>query len=101
MNKFAETIIKNSYLRNKFLIVLVFFIFWVLLFDENSLISQISSKKRLKKLKVDKEFYIQKIKSDSVRLENLKKNKKNLERFARENYYMKDADEDVYVIVKE
>ncbi len=91
---------KYSYLKNKFLIVTVFFVFWILIFDENSLISQISSKKRLKKLKADKEFYLERIKTDSIRLDELKRNKKSLERFARENYYMKNPDEDVYVVVE-
>ena len=101
MNKLVASIWNNKLIRNKFLVVLVFFVLWILLFDENSVISQISSKKRLKKLKADKEFYIEKIKLDSIKLEELKNNPKNLERFARENYYMKNKNEDVFVIVDE
>lgn len=101
MNRLVETIWRNKLLRNKFLIVLVFFVVWIFLFDQNSLISQIGSQKRVNKLKADKEFYIKKIKKDSVKLEKLKNNPENLEKFARENYYMKKSDEDVYVIVKE
>ena len=97
MNKLVASVWNNKLVRNKFLVVLIFFLLWILLFDENSFISQ----KRLNKLKAGKEFYIEKIKSDSIKLEELKNNPKNLERFARENYYMKNNDEDVYVIVDE
>ena len=35
---------------------------------------------------------------DSARIEALGNNVENLERFAREKYYMKKADEDVFII---
>jgi len=101
MNRLVASVWNNKLLRNKFLLGLVFFLIWILIFDENSLISQISGKKRVKKLKADKEFYIKKIRKDSIKLEALKNDPQNLERFARENYYMKKSDEDVFVIVSE
>ena len=43
----------------------------------------------------------ERIDADSRRLEQLKTNNKNLEKFAREQYYMKKADEDIFVVVEE
>ena len=100
MNPILSGIWNNKLIRNKFLIVFVFFILWVLIFDQNSVINQISIKKKLKKLKADKEFYQDKISKDSIRLEELKNNPDNIEDFARENYYMKKKGEDIYVIVE-
>ena len=46
-------------------------------------------------------YYIEKIKTDSARLYQLKTDNENLEKFAREQYLMKKDDEEVFVIVEE
>ena len=40
------------------------------------------------------------IKKDKQRLTELKTNKENLEKFAREQYFMKKKDEVIYVIIE-
>jgi cell division protein FtsB len=57
--------------------------------------------KRNDKLNQEKEYYLDKIDQDSTRLHQLKTNEENLEEFAREEYYMKKENEDIYIIVEE
>lgn len=59
------------------------------------------NKKKSKNLKKEKAYYQRKIEEDSRKMEELLSNKKNLEKFAREQYLMKKPDEDLFVIVKE
>jgi len=75
------------------------FLLWLLFFDANNLISRIKERKELIKLKAEREYYIEKIESDSEKLRELRTDNENLEKFAREQYKMKRADEDVYVVI--
>ena len=57
--------------------------------------------KELRQLHNDMEYYIEKNNIDAQRLNELKTNDKNLEKYAREQYFMKKDDEVVFVIVEE
>ncbi len=46
-------------------------------------------------------YYLEKIEADRNRLEELRTNNENLEKFAREQYLMKRADEEIFVILPE
>ena len=54
----------------------------------------------LKELRREKAYYIEEIKSDSVKLNELKTNIKNLEKFAREQYLMKRDNEDIFIVIE-
>lgn len=88
-------------LRNKYILASVLFIIWVGFFDQNNLFERFQNLQELKKLNADKEYYQKKIAEDSERLNELKTNKENLEKFAREQYLMKKDNEDVFIIVDE
>ena len=55
--------------------------------------------RELQKLKADKEYYTKKIEEDKRKLHELKTDNHNLEKFAREQYHMKKADEDLYIVL--
>jgi cell division protein FtsB len=55
--------------------------------------------KELHKLKIDREYYFKRIEVDRQKLHELKTDNHNLEKFAREQYRMKKADEDLYIIL--
>ncbi len=95
--KFIEKI--PPVLRNKYLLTLIIFTVWILLLDSNNLISRWKEMRNLKKLKVEKEYYVQRIEEDKRKLHELKTNDRNLEKFAREQYRMKKPDEDLYIIL--
>jgi cell division protein FtsB len=55
--------------------------------------------KNLSKLRSDRDYYIKRIEEDKRKLYELKTDDRNLEKFAREQYRMKKADEDLYIIL--
>jgi cell division protein FtsB len=89
----------QSFIKNKYLISLVGFFIWIAVLDSYSWYDRIQLEKNLKNLKAEKAFLEKKIKQDSINLHDLKTNKSNLEKFAREKYLMKKENEDVFVIV--
>ncbi len=87
--------------RNKYFISAVAFATWMVFFDKNDVISQYEYRSQVNKLEHEKEFYeaeIAKVKKD---LKELNTSLKTAEKFAREKYFMKKDNEDVFVIVKE
>ena len=90
-----------KWLKNKFVVAAIIFIVWICFLDENNLLERFQNLKELRQLKADKEYYQEKIEIDSKRLNELKTDNDNLEKFAREQYLMKKDNEDVFLIVEE
>ncbi len=88
-------------LGNKYLIAVTVFLVWLLIFDNNSLIDRVKYLNTLHNLGEEKQYYLKRIEEDSRRLKELKTDRENLEKFAREQYFMKKENEDVFVIVEE
>ena len=95
-----DSIIMKS-LRNKYLMAVLVFLVWLLIFDNNSLIDRVKYLNTLHEMKDEKQYYLERIDEDSRRLNELKTDRENLEKFAREEYFMKKENEDVFVIVEE
>lgn len=55
--------------------------------------------RNLKQLERDRVYYLEQIKTDSARLQELRTNDKNLEKFAREQYLMKKDSEDIFIVI--
>jgi cell division protein FtsB len=88
-------------LKNKYVLALIVFIAWVSVFDTNNLIDRIQNIRVRNQLTKDKNYYQERIETDTKRLKELKTNNENLEKFAREQYLMKRDNEDIFVIVEE
>ena len=84
-------------ITNKYVIILSIFIIWMVFFDENSLLNHMEFNKEIDKLESEKEYYKSEIYKDSYLIHKLE-NKKELEKFAREQYNMKKENEDIYLI---
>ena len=82
--------------RSYFLVSLAFII-WMLFFDTNSLRNQKALQKEIDKLEQQKEFLETEISKDKATLKKLS-DPKELEKFARENYYMKKEGEELFLI---
>jgi cell division protein FtsB len=85
--------------KNKYLLITIIFVAWVLFFDKNNIISQVDLAKKLQKLQDDKKYYQKEIKEDSIELHELLTDPENLEKFARERYLMKRDSEEIFLIV--
>jgi cell division protein DivIC len=97
MKELLKKIIKR--LRNKYLITTLVFGIWLIFFDQFNLIDRYQSLHAMRQLQKDKAYYEKKIIEDTQRLKELKTNRENLEKFAREQYLMKRDNEDIFVIV--
>ncbi|MCC8089276.1 MAG: septum formation initiator family protein [Rikenellaceae bacterium] len=86
--------LKNNKL---FIITLIVFVVLVTFLDKNSLINNWQVRGKIRDLEQQKKFYMEKIAEDSLMLENLKDNK-FLEKYARENFYMKRKNETIYIV---
>ncbi|MDR1864646.1 MAG: septum formation initiator family protein [Bacteroidales bacterium] len=87
-------------LKNKFSLSLILFFVWIVFFDSNNLIERAVKLKQVHQLERDKIYYKKKITEDRAKLEELESNPENLEKFAREQYLMKKAGEDIFIIEK-
>lgn len=79
---------------------IVLFLGWMTFFDQHSFPKQWTRYQNILSLRNEKQYYINKIHNDSIMLNELKTNDKNLEKYAREQYFMKADDEDVFEIVE-
>lgn len=86
---------------SKYLIALAAFVVWIMFFDDNNLRQHQKNLQELALLEEQVDFYKNKIEADKRKLYELQTNDENLEKFAREQFFMKKADEEIYVIVEE
>ena len=87
-----------SIVSNKYLVVLVFFAVIILFTDHNNFFEQWDRKQELKQLQAKKEYYQQEIGKTKKELADLSTNPAALEKYAREKFYMKRDNEDVFMI---
>ena len=85
----------------KYVIAITLFLVFIIFFDENSIITHQQNKQRLQELIQQKEYYKERIKADKQKLKDLNSGMEELEKFAREQYYMSKPDEDVFIVVEE
>jgi|GEM_PF-112917 len=88
-------------LKNRYFLTSLVFLLWMLFLDKDDLFTQINLDRKLNDVESQKEYYqkeIQKLKTDLV---DLKSRPEKLEKLAREKYYMKKDNEDVYVLITE
>jgi cell division protein FtsB len=87
--------------QNKYFLCAFAFVVWMLFFDRNDMLSQYEFSSEVSKLKTEKAFYEKETAQVKKDLDELTTNLKTAEKFAREKYFMKKDNEDVFVIVKE
>ncbi len=86
---------------NKYFLAFVVFLIIVFFLDDNNLLERFKLSNEKQDLNEQIDFYNSGIKDNNRKMEELKTNSKNLEKFAREEYFMKKDNEDVYIIVEE
>ena len=86
-------------LRNKYFLAVVAFTVWMLFFDRNDMLSQYEYRVQVNKLQQEKDFYTKETAAVKKDLKELDSNLNTAEKFAREKYFMKKDNEDVFVIV--
>lgn len=89
-----------SVFSNKYLIAFMVFCVWTLFIDDNSILFLRKNVNRVKEYRVEKAYFQEKIRKDSIHLQEMKANAKNLEKFAREEFLMKKKNEDIFLIIE-
>ncbi len=87
--------------NSRYFIVLALFFIWLIFFDKHGLLTQYKLQSTLSELEDKETYYRGKIKAVKQDRYDLFTNDKSIEKFAREHYYMKKSDEDVFVITNE
>ena len=86
-------------LRNRYGIVVAGLLAWVTFFDQNDLWTNWRNQRELGRIEERREWYAAEIDRTREQLQQLGSDQELLEKFARERYLMKRANEDVFVLV--
>ena len=87
-------------ISNMYVLVLTLFLIWMAFFDTNSILLHYELRKEVKRLKDQADFFEKQIAKDKKEWEKLS-NPDSLEKFAREQYYMKKDNEEIFLIEHE
>jgi len=85
------------FFTNTYILVLTIFVIWMAFFDTNSLLIHMELGKEVRKLERQREFLREEIQKDREILEKMA-DPGELERLAREKYYMKKEKEEIFLI---
>ena len=100
--KFSE-IKKSKWVKvigNKYMLVVLPFVIWMLFFDTNSYLIHKELNDDINALEDNKEFYKSEIDHDKEFINKMKDSNEQ-EKYAREKYYLKKENEDIYIIEHE
>jgi cell division protein FtsB len=84
-------------LSNKYVLVILLFLIWMLFLDNYSYFEHRLLDKEINELQDNKKYYQDEINADQQKIKLLK-NTDQIEKYAREKYYMKKNNEDIYII---
>lgn len=83
--------------KNIYILVLILFSVWMLFFDAHSLLFHHELNTEIKELEYQKDHYKKEMAKDNKAIKELSTDE-GVERMARETYYMKKSNEDIYII---
>ena len=95
-----KKIFRNRWFRlasNKYLLVLIAFLVWMAFLDSNSWLIHRELNAEIRDLEKYQEYYINQINKDKAVIEQLD-DSLELEKFARQEYFMKRENEEIYII---
>ena len=95
-----KQILNSSWFKvgtNIYLLVSVFFVVWMMFFDTNSFRILWSLESKIDDLEQQKKELIRQIDEDRLIIQKLS-DSIELEKFGREQYYLKKADEDIFIV---
>jgi len=86
-----------KFLSNKYVWVLLFFSIWMVFLDNYSYFDHRFLDDQITELEDNTTYYQEEIKKDEEQIKQLK-NPEQIEKYAREKYFMKKDSEDIYII---
>ncbi|MEJ2596042.1 MAG: hypothetical protein P8100_13185 [bacterium] len=91
----------KKYIHNKYFYTGAVFLVWLAFFDQESLLEQLRLSRTLHELEDQKSYYQEEIEYNETTLQELENDSAKLEQLAREKYFMKRDNEEIFVIIKE
>ena len=91
-------VIIKRYIVNKYVISFLLFAVCFTFCGNHSLIRRIQQQRKIRELNSELKEYRQQTEEAQEALREINSSPENLERFARETYYMKTPEEDVYLV---
>lgn len=85
------------FVSNKYVLVTLFFIVWMLFLDNYSWLNSRALNSQIDEMEDNKKYYQDEIRKDNKSIKLLK-NPDQIEKYAREKYFMKKDSEDIYII---
>lgn len=85
---------------NAYWLVTLLFLAFTLTAGDSSLYMRYQYDEKIRHLEKEIKFYQEELEVNRKKLNDLRTDKEGLERFAREEYFMKKADEDIFIIKK-
>ncbi|MGY0392866.1 FtsB family cell division protein [Bizionia sp. KMM 8389] len=95
MPKFNRKYLKPF--KNIFILIFVVFTVWMLFFDSNSYLIHRELNADIEALEMEKDYYKKEILKDQKAIKELN-NEYGVEKLAREKYYMKKENEEIFII---
>lgn len=86
-----------NYLGNRYFLVLLFFGTWMIFLDNYSYVEHRVLNKQIQELENNKKYYKEEIKKDLEHI-RLLRDPDHIEKYAREKYFMKRENEEIYII---
>jgi len=90
-----KIVFDRKFFFNKYSIAFIIFVVWISFFDSKNIFVQYKLSKRIAELKKEKREYLLKYQDA---LQKQKDMQNDIEKFARENFYMHKDNEDVFIV---
>lgn len=89
------------WLGNKYVLATIFFVVIFCFVDQNSVLVSSKLRRQVRKLHKEEAALYADYKSDSMEAQSLRNDREAMERYGRENYFMKRDNEDIFIITQE
>lgn len=89
----------RRYFLNKYFITIVCFLVWMVFFDSNSFLVVNELNQEVNKYEEQLTYYKSEYEKNDSFYKKLMNNKQEKEKFARENYFMKKPNEEIFILV--
>jgi cell division protein FtsB len=90
-----------KFLKNRYVLVVLFFVLYITFFDAHDLISQIGIRWKIHNIEQQMDFLNKDTQQAKDQIIELTTDSASLEKFAREEYRMKRENEEIFVIIND
>ena len=83
---------------NAYVVVVAFFLFITFIVGDSNLYKMYTYDEKIRSLEREIDLYDKEIEMNTIKLNDIRVNREGLERYAREEFFMKRPNEDVFII---